>query len=243
MSPWVSHCFLVAFGCACHGATPVEGSRPSDVPSVANASPRQATEQVGPAADAPPPQAPPPQAAASSDTAPAAPTQQAPTQQAPKGNGKAAASGDRALAVLIDSKFPSLLPDQAKQKLAQIGEVREKRFESAGSVDFYVDAPGQQFVVEYLFDSGRGAWGFSDATVQTNAADSSAAAAIYEEHEQALRKRFGKPAWVDDEGGAPSVAGWSTGRGGMEVSLRQEQDERGQYVVRLHYGEVQGEPE
>jgi hypothetical protein len=144
--------------------------------------------------------------------------------------------------VLIDSKFPSLLPDEAKSKLALVGDVSEKRFESSGSIDLYMVTLGRQFVVEYVFDSARKVWVFSDATVRADAAEANAAAALYREHEQVLRKRFGKPAWAANEGAEP-VAGWSVGNAGMEVSLRQQRGEQGEYGVQLHYGEVQGEEE
>lgn len=151
-------------------------------------------------------------------------------------------SAEQTLELLLDAKFQSMLPEEAKKKLAQVGEVSEKRFESSGAVDLHMVAPGAQFVVEYVFDSARRAWLFSAATARASTAEANAAAALYREHEQLLRKRFGTPAWAADDGGEP-VAGWSVGEAGMEVSLRQQRGERGEFGVRLHYGEVQGDAE
>jgi hypothetical protein len=215
----------VLMSAACRQATPAESVRPSVSPSA------PASDYSVPPANAAAPVAAEPDLAASGGSGQPSTAAQKPTL-----------SAEQTLEVLIDSKFPSLAPDEAKRKLALVGDVSEKRFESSASVDLYMISPGRQFVVEYVFDSSRKAWVFSDATARADAAEANAAAALYREHEQVLRKRFGKPAWSDNAGAEP-VAGWSVGDAGMEVSLRQQRGEQGEYGIQLHYGEVQGEGE
>jgi hypothetical protein len=222
-------CALASVGDACQPAAPAQASPRSRAPSVEVASSQGAS---GPSVNA----------AAPRVGAPSGTTSNAASDRAPQGGQKPAASAEETLAVMIDSGFPSLMTDEAKRRLAHVGDVSENRLESAGIVDFAVRTRGRQFLVEYIHDSTRGAWIFNHATAEVSAADAGAAAALYAEHDRVLRQRFGKPAWVaaEDE---PPVAGWSIGDMGMEVSLRQQRDERGMYVIRIHFGEVQGEAE
>jgi hypothetical protein len=151
-------------------------------------------------------------------------------------------SPKEALHVLVDSRFASLTPSEAKQKLAGFGEVHETPVDASGSMDVYMDTSSPRFLVSYVRDS-VGAWAFMKARATVGAPNVSGADAIYRDYEGALRKRFGKPAWVNDNGPPPPIKGWSIGDGMLEVSLTQRTNDVQGTLVELELIEPQGEAE
>jgi hypothetical protein len=151
-------------------------------------------------------------------------------------------SAKEALQILVDSRFASITPSDAKQKLAQFGEVRETPIDAAGAVDICMTASSPRIVTSYVRDS-VGAWAFMKASATVATPEVSDADAIYKDYESALRRRFGKPVWVNDNGPPPPIKGWSVGDGVLEISLAQRTNEIQGAVVELELVEPQGEAE
>jgi hypothetical protein len=149
-------------------------------------------------------------------------------------------SGEDTIAVLVDSRFPRLTPDEAKQRLAEVGEVREER-PVPNSLDVHADTSGPQFLVSYI-RGAEGQWIFADSRATLITTDEQVAASTYKGYEQSLTKRFGKPAWVQEAQGPPPIVGWSVDSA-MEVVLSQGKEEHGKLVVELEFIEPQGEAE
>lgn len=146
------------------------------------------------------------------------------------------------LEVLLGSRFSAIGPTEAKQKLSSVSEVRETSLSTTAGVNIYAETSTPRFFVGYVQDS-VGAWAFVNAKATAVAADDKAADALYQDYEKALRKRYGKTAWVNDNSPPPPIKGWSIEGGTLEVSLTMRANEVGETVVEVDLFEPQGEPE
>jgi hypothetical protein len=186
-------------------------------------------------------------APAVSEAAPESQVQQEPAVPAHAGSAGSQPTGKHlspkdALEVLLDSRFSAIVPAEAKQRLLGVSEVREVALDSTAGVNIYAETSIPRFFVGYVQDS-VGAWAFVNARATAVAADNKSANALYEDYENALRKRYGKPAWVNDNAPPPPIKGWSIECGLLEVSLTARTNEMGEAVVELDLFEPQGEQE
>jgi hypothetical protein len=178
-----------------------------------------------------------PPAAAPSIEAPG-PTNGTPAESKPADPVKRNLSEEEMVTVLIDSKFTTVTPEGAQERLALLSNARERRPVDT-TTEVSAEAANAHFLVSYIRD-GRGGWEFSNAKLTRHATNAIEAKRSYDRFASLLRARFGKPVWTQE--GSPPMLGWNAG-GPMEVSLLQHQDEPDKFVVELMFAEPQGESE
>jgi hypothetical protein len=150
-------------------------------------------------------------------------------------------SPSEAVAVLVESRFPSATPAEAKQRLERVGEVQQIPPDASGALELRVDASTPSFHVRIVRELG-GHWSFIDARTRFEAADDGAAAAAYEAYARALSNRFGPPAWTKERGPLRPLEGFRVEGGALEISLLQQIDADGLRLIQLELHEPQGEP-
>jgi hypothetical protein len=220
---------LPVLGCSGQGSAAT--AREPDPPPNNEMEATQPASAVRDAAPVPPPSVPEPRD-------PAVPAQGSSGSRA---NGKQL-SPKEALEILLDSRFSAIVPAEAKQKLSRVSEVRETALNTTAGVNIYAETCTPRFFVGYVQDSG-GAWAFVNAKATAVAGDEKNADVLYKDYERALRKRYGRPAWVNDNAAPPPIKGWSADGGTLEVSLTARTNEVGEAIIELNLFEPQGEPE
>ena len=150
-------------------------------------------------------------------------------------------SEDELVDALLDSEFQISSSEGARKRLASVGDVRESR-PIDEAIEVRADASDAHFLVIHVRD-GRGGWKFSHAQAVRGTSAAAAATVTYERVEARLRKRLGKPTWVQAAGAPPPVKGWKFGDRGLEVSLLQREDQSGDFTVEVTLAEPQGEGE